>query len=72
MTDLCIHLCPFPCPQCHANRRWNEGATGRALTEEEFAAAYREPPRRKRATKAKALTCLRKYFTPEAIAAGLE
>lgn len=36
----CIHGGEFPCPQCRANRAWNEAATGKKLTEAEFEAIY--------------------------------
>jgi hypothetical protein len=36
----CIHGCEFPCQQCKANRRTNEAATGRKLTEDEFELLY--------------------------------
>ncbi len=36
----CIHGEEFPCCQCQANRRWNEAATGKRLTEREFEARY--------------------------------
>jgi hypothetical protein len=46
-SDRCIHGAPFPCAQCKANRRWNEAATRKKLTEAEFEAIYRvgeQPP----------------------------
>ncbi len=39
----CLHLSPFPCLQCHANRRWNEAATGKKLTDAEFESIYTNP-----------------------------
>ncbi len=36
----CVHGSVFPCLQCLANRRWNELATDRRLTETEFEAKY--------------------------------
>lgn len=40
----CIHGCEFPCAQCVANRRWNEMATGKVLTEREFETRYTQEP----------------------------
>ncbi len=36
----CIHGEIFPCAQCHANRLWNEAATGNPLTDQQFEATY--------------------------------
>lgn len=40
MATRCIHGEQFPCAQCSANRRHNEAATGRKLTEREFRGIY--------------------------------
>lgn len=39
--DHCIHGLQFPCAQCLANRRTNEAATGKRLTEDEFIELYK-------------------------------
>jgi hypothetical protein len=38
--ERCLHGGTFPCLQCHANRRWNEAATGQRLTDSEFETEY--------------------------------
>ena len=39
----CVHGETFPCEQCNANRRWNEVATGKKLTDAEFEREYCKP-----------------------------
>ena len=36
----CVHGETFPCRQCHANREWNDRATGTRITDAEFEARY--------------------------------